>query len=402
MLTNPKLRNAKPREKAYKLFDGGGLYLLVKPQGSRLWLLKYRLAGKERTLSIGPYPEVPLSEARDQRDRARKLLRDGRDPSTEKQAARAKAHAAAATTFEGVAREWIETNAENWSLSYQTNIAGLLRVNVFPQLGATPISEIDAPLLMAGLKHMETRGALETLSKVREYCGRIFRYAIATGRAQFDPAAALRGAFKTRAAVNHPHLPRAEVRPFLRALEDYPGKLETSLAVKLLLLTFVRTGELRAAQWSEFDLQKKEWQIPAERMKMRAPHIVPLSRQTIAALDKLRMLTGYSPYLFPNHGKHPYMSENTVNQAIRRLGYGGRLVGHGFRATASTILNESGKFNPDAIERQLAHAEKNKIRAAYHRAEYLPERKRMMQWWADFLDATQRGAEVVTLNARNK
>ncbi|MEZ5445159.1 MAG: integrase arm-type DNA-binding domain-containing protein [Gammaproteobacteria bacterium] len=326
MLTDAKLRNAKPREKAYKLFDGGGLYLLVKPNGSRLWLLKYRLAAKERTLSIGRYPEVPLVEARDQRDKARRLLREGRDPSTEKQAARAKAHAAAATTFEGVAREWIETNAEKWSASYRANILGLLRVNVFPRLGATPISDIDAPLLMVALKHMETRGALETLSKVREYCSRVFRYAIATGRAQFDPAAALRGAFKTRQAVNHPHLPRAEIGPFLRALEDYPGKLETKLAVKLLLLTFVRTGELRAAQWSEFDFDKKEWHIPAERMKMRTPHVVPLSTQAIAALEQLRMLTGYSSYLFPNHGKHPYMSENTVNGAIRRLGYKGKLV----------------------------------------------------------------------------
>lgn len=400
-LTDARIRNAKAREKAYRLFDGKGLYLEVKPTGARYWRLKYRVGGKEKLLALGVYPEVSLAEARRLTEDARKLVTAGRDPVTERRAAKVVATAKNATTFKDVAEEWIESRHENWAPSYEAKISEVLQTNLYPRIGALPIAEITAPLLLAALKPIEARGALELLGRARRWCSEIMRYAIATGRREDDPAAALKGAFKTRTATNYPALRRDELGAFQRALTDYHGRPESRLAVQLLLLTFVRPGELRAAKWSEFDLDGREWRIPAERMKRRAEHLVPLSRQAVAALRELHELTGFSLYLFPGSGKRtPYISENTVNKTIALLGYKGRLVAHGFRATASTILNESGKFPADAIERQLAHVERNKIRGAYHRAEYLAERRHMMQWWADFLDATVRGADVVPLAGR--
>lgn len=394
-LTDATVRNAAARAKRYKLYDGGGLYVEVYPEGGRYWRLKYRMGGKERRLSLGTYPEVKIAEAREKAAEARKVIKAGRDPATEQRASQARAAANAATTFQVVALEWMAR--KDWSESYRTNIEHTFKANLFQRIGSVPIGDIDAPLLLEALRPMEARNALDVLSRARRWCSEIMRYAIATGRRRDDPAAALKGAFKTRTSTNHPALARAEIGPFLRKLTEYPGRLETRIAARLLLLTAVRTGELRPAEWTEFDLDAKEWRIPKERMKMRAPHIVPLATQAVTLLEQLRVLTGYSRYLFPNHGKHPFMSENTINSALRSMGYGGRVVGHGFRATFSTIVNESGHFNPDAIERQLAHSPRDKIRAAYHRAEYLPERRRMMQWWADFLDAAQKGAEVVTL-----
>ena len=403
-LTDTKIRNAKPRQKPHKLFDGGGLYLHVLPSGSRYWRLKYRVArGKKRVeklMALGVYPQVSLEKARIAAAKAREDIREKRDPLVEKQERDAIAAGNALNTFETVALEWIETNREHWSASYRTKLTGVLNANLFPRIGTLVVSEITAPMLLAALRPIEARGALSEVGRARRWCSAIFRYAIATGRAEADPAAALKGAIKTRPAKHYPHLKRAELGDFQRKLAEYSGRPETRLAIRLLLLSFVRPGELRAAKWSEIDLAGREWRIPAERMKMGTEHLVPLSRQAVKALKELQELTGYSDYLFPGgRGRYPYMSENTINKAIAMLGYKGRIVGHGFRATASTILNEAGRFNPDAIERQLAHRERNAIRAIYHRAEYLPERKKLMQWWANLLDGLTADGNVVPLKA---
>lgn len=402
-LTDARVRNAKPTEKAYRLFDGAGLYLEVKPNGSRYWRLKYRLGGKEKLLALGVYPKVSLAEARRLTTEARQLISVGRDPITERRALRMAAATSAGNTFEAIAREWIDSRSEKWAPSYAEKVSKLLEANLYPRIGALPITEINAPLLLAALKPIEARGALEVASRARKLSGEIFRYAIATGRAGADPTVVLKGALKTAQPKHYPALKRDELGPFLRKLAEYTGRPETRIAINLLALTFVRPGELRAAQWEEFDFERKEWRIPAERMKGRTEHIVPLARQAVALLRELQPLTGHSPYLFPSlGGRAEYISEVTINKALGVIGYKGRATGHGFRATASTILNESGKFHHDAIERQLSHKERNKIRAAYHRAEYLPERKRMMQWWADFLDSTVKGADVVPLRERSR
>lgn len=400
-LTDAKARNAKPGTKPYKLADEKGLFLLVHPRGSKYWRLKYRLAGKEKLLAIGVYPETTLAEARAAAGDARKLIKADRDPLAERQAEKARAAVSAATTFEGVAREWMDTRRTKWAPTYADKVEQTLSTNLFPRIGRLPIASISAPVLLGALRPIEARGALEVAARARRWAGEVFRYAIATGRANDDPATALKGVLKTGQVVHYPALRRDELGEFQRKLVEYPGRPETRLALELLLLTFVRPGELRAARWTEFDLEAAEWRIPAARMKARAEHIVPLSRQAVAALEELRTLTGHGEYLFPGgHKRVPYMSENTINKAITVLGYKGRIVGHGFRATASTILNELGRFPVDAIERQLAHAERNRVRAAYHRAEYLRERRTMMQDWADLLDSCLQGAEIHILQAR--
>lgn len=401
-LSDAKARGARARAKPYKLYDERGLYLLVHHNGSKYWRLRYRLAGREKLYAIGLYPEIPLTEARELAAQARKLVKAGRDPVTEQRAAEATAAVRTATTFEAVAREWIEKRREKWSSTYTDKVSEILRKDLFPRIGGLPIAEVKAPLLLAALRPIEARGALEVASRARRWSGEIFRYAIATGRAETDPSVVLKGALKTATTKHYPTLQRDEIAEFSRKLTDYTGRPETRLAIRLLMLTFVRPGELRAAQWNEFDLNQREWRIPAVRMKVRAPHVVPLSKQAIAELAELRQFTGHSPRLFPGSGKQAYMSEMTINRAIERLGYGGKIVGHGFRALASTILNESGHFSPDVIERQLAHSERNKVRAAYHRAEYLPQRRRMMQWWADFLDALIAGGKVVPMKGRER
>lgn len=397
-ISDARARNAKPKEKPYKVADEKGMFLLVHPNGSKYWRLKYRNAGKEKVLALGVYPEVTLAEAREKAGAARKLLREGGDPVLERRAARASAAASAATTFEGVAREWMESRGAKWSPSYAEKVRSVLETNLFPRIGDLPVDAITAPMLLAALRPIEARGALEVAMRARRWAGEVFRYAIATGRASDDPATVLKGALRVGQTTHYPALRRDELGDFLRRLTDYPGRPETRLAVTLLLLTFVRPGELRAAEWSELDRETGEWRIPAARMKRRVEHIVPLSRQALAALEELESLTGHSRYLFPGgRARVPYISENTINKAIAMLGYKGRVVGHGFRATASTILNETGRFPVDAIERQLAHAERNRIRAAYHRAEYLKERREMMQWWGDLLEALRAGGAVVPL-----
>lgn len=400
MLTDLRCRKVQPREKPFKLFDSGGLYLLVspggrrKPEGLKHWRLKYRIAGKEKLLALGVYPHVSIAHARTARDEAKRLLAEGRDPASARREEKRAALISAATTFEAVGREWVEQRRNRWTPDHAERVLDSLITDVFPTIGSRPIAEISAPELLHVLRKIEARGALEVASRVYQRCSAIFRYAVATGRCERSPVGDLRGALKAPKREHRPALLAADLPEYLRALHAYEGQLQTKLALKLLALTFVRSGELRGADWSEFDLEHAEWRIPAERMKMRAAHIVPLSRQALAVLAQLKPLTADQRFLFPNlHKPGTCMSENTMLFALYRMGYHSRATGHGFRATASTILNEHG-WRADAIERQLAHAEKNKVRAAYHRSEYLAERRKMMQAWADYLDRAAYGAKT--------
>lgn len=386
MLTEVAVRNAKPKNKPYKLADGGGLFLWVQPSGGKWWRYKYRFAGKEKLLALGSYPDVSLAEARERHAQARKLLSAGNDPGEVKKEEKRQALLKSVTTFEAIAREWCESRKHKWVTRYGSAMMTRLEKHVFPKLGDRPIADISAPELLAVLRIVENTGALDLAMRLLQASGQIFRYAIATGRAERNPAADLRGALKPPVRKHQAHLKADELPEYLQKLEAYDGSLQTKLALKLLLLTFVRTGELRGAEWTEINLEMAEWRIPAERMKMRDPHIVPLSRQAIAVLAELQPLTGQWRYVFPNqHKPSGCMSENTMLYGLYRMGYHSKATCHGFRSTASTILNEHG-FRPDVIERQLAHSERNQVRAAYNHAQYLPERREMMQWWADFLD----------------
>jgi integrase len=376
MLTETAIKAAKPRTKPYKLTDTGGLVLLVTPGGSRWWRFRFRFEDREQMLSLGTYPDVPLKRAREKRDEARRHLADGVNPAAKRQAERA----APADTFEAVAREWFAKQKPNWAESHSEKI-------------------ITPGELLACLRRIEARGALDTAHRAHQNAGQVFRYAVATGRAQHDPSGALRGAL---APVKQTHYPTitdpAQISALLRAIDDYQGSLIVRAALKLSPLVFVRPGELRGAEWAEVDLEKAEWRIRAERMKARVQHIVPLSHQAVAILEELQPLTGDTKYLFPSIRAWTVpMSENTVNAGLRRLGYTTEeLTGHGFRSMASTLLNEQG-WNRDAIERQLAHGERNAVRAAYNYAEHLPERRKMMQHWADYLDGLRAGSNVVPI-----
>jgi integrase len=396
-LSDLAIRNAKPGEKDAYLFDGGGMFLLVKTNGAKWWRLKYRFGGKNKLLSLGVYPEVSLKEARAERDKARELLRQGIDPSAARKREKLALRASLENSFEAIAREWIEQQAERWTTSHSARVLLSLEQDAFPALGARPVNEIDAPEILDMVRAIERRGALETAARVMQRCGAVFRYAVHTGRAKHNPAGDLRGVLKTRKVEHRAALSRAELPELLRKIEAYDGRLLTRLALRFAALTFVRPGELRGARWDEFDIEAAEWRIPAERMKMKAPHLVPLSRQALATLEEIRPLTGRCAFVFPSERSlSKPMSENTMLFALYRLGYRTRMTAHGFRAVASTILNESG-FTPDVIERQLAHVEQNKVRAAYHRSEYLDERRRMMQWWGDYLDAVREGAKVIPM-----
>ncbi len=392
MLTDRAIRALRPREKPYKRSDEKGLYLLIKPTGSKYWRLKYRYAGKEKVLALGVYPDVPLAEARDGRDDAKRLLKAGKDPVATRRRERRIAESDAANTFEAIAREW--AGKQRWSPAHTDRVLQSLEKDIFPELGAEPISTITAQDLLAVLRKAEKRGVTETVHRLLQRSGAVFRYGIASGYCASNPGADLRGALTAHKATSQLALSAAELPEFLRKLAAYNGRPETRIGLWLLALTFVRPGELRAAEWSEFDLD--EWRIPAERMKMGDEHVVPLSRQAVEALNELRALTGHSRYLFPNQSNHEKcMSENTLLYAMYRLGYHSRATAHAFRATASTALNEQG-WRPDVIERQLAHTERNKTRAAYNRASYLQERREMMQHWADYLDGLLAGGNVVS------
>ncbi|NCP62051.1 MAG: tyrosine-type recombinase/integrase [Alphaproteobacteria bacterium] len=397
-LTDIVCKTAKPEAKSRKLSDGAGLYLEVMPNGSKYWRLKYRYSGKEKRLAFGVYPEVSLKEAREKRDEARKTLADGQDPSQLKKQKKLTQYISSNNSFEIIAREWHTDRKSAWTERHATYVLRRLEADIFPILGFKAVQDITAPELLAALKKIESRGAVDIAKRALQTTGQVFRYAIATGRAERDISSDLKGALKTRKKENYSYLEARELPDFLSKLENYDGELQTKLAFKLLLLTFVRTGELRGAKWEEIDLEKNEWRIPAERMKMRTPHIVPLSTQAISILKELEPISGHREHIFPNRNKPmTCISENTILYAIYRMGYHSRATPHGFRATASTILNEHS-FHSDVIELQLAHAERNKVRASYNHAQRLTERRAMMQWWADYLASLSREDNVTLVN----
>jgi integrase len=399
-LTDVKVRKAKPDDTAYRLWDGDGLYLEVSPSGGKLWRFKYRFNGKEKLLALGKWNVVSLAEARDGRHDAKRLLARGIDPGVQRKDQKRDARDRAANSFEAVAREWYAKQLTVWVPSHATDVMRRLERNLFPDLGGRPIAEITAPELLAAVRKIEDRGAHDLAHRVLQVASQVFRYGVATGRCDRDPGPDLRGALTPHKAKNQAAVKPDELPALLRAIFDYDkiGDRQTAVALRLLALTFVRTGELIGARWSEFRLDDKNpvWIIPAERMKMRNEHVVPLSTQSLTVLHELRALAGKSDYLVPGRNGDVPISNNTMLFALYRLGYKRRMTGHGFRAVASTILNESG-FRPDVIERQLAHCERNDVRGAYNRAEYLAERTRMMQQYADMIDAMAAGAKVIPL-----
>ena len=398
-LSDVKVRSAKPREKAYKLADERGLYLYIKPNDSKFWRFKYRFAGKEKLLSIGMYGDVSLADAREKRDEARKLLAKDIDPGVVKQSSKRSVKLAAVNSFEAVAREWhAKCASKKWTPKHAERILIRLEKDIFPFIGSKPIAEIDAPELLNALTRIENRGAVDTAHRAHQNCGQIFRYAIATGKTKHNIAADLQGALTPVKQTHYASIKNPiEIGTLLRAINDYQGYFPTKCALQLASLLFVRPGELRHAEWSEINFETREWKIPAEKMKMRVQHIVPLSTQAISILCELRQLTRDGKYVFPSVRtlKRP-MSDNTLNAALRRMGYTKEeITPHGFRSMASTLLNEQG-WNRDVIERQLSHGERDTVRAAYNHAEYMPQRKEMMQSWADYLDSLA-GMNVVEL-----
>ncbi|RKR84212.1 integrase [Mucilaginibacter gracilis] len=386
-LTDAKLRNAKPQAKSYKLSDEKGLFLLVQPSGGKWWRFKYRFAGKEKSLSLGVYPEISLAEARNRLMEARALLQAGKDPSFARQEGKRTITAKHQNTFETIARKWHDYSISRWTPKYARQIITRLEADVFPEIGSYPIADITTPDLVRVGRAIEGRGANDLAHRAIQYCGQIFTYAVQTGIITHSPATELRGALKPVVKKNHAYLKADELPDFITRLENYDGDAQTRLALKLILMTFVRTTELRGAEWTEIDFEKAEWRIPAARMKMKEPHIVPLSKQAIAVLQSLQRLTGQWKYIFPNSIKpgFGFMSENTMLFALYRMGYRGRTTIHGLRATASTILYEND-YTQDVVERQLAHAPRNKVRASYDHAKFLGQRRQMMQWWSDYLE----------------
>lgn len=388
LLSNEQCRTAKARETQYKLTDGEGLYLLVTPKGGKYWRMDYRFSGKRQTAALGKYPEISLKRAREKRFELKQKLAEGIDPAAMRKDQKLLAESASADSFEAVAREWHEKHKEGWTPHYAEQVLSVFKRDFFPDLGSLRMDTISPKILLATLRKIEKRGALDALSDARSYISRIFRYAIATDRAERDPAADLRDAFSKHKKQNHAFLIPPELPAFLRLLNKQAGDGMGVIGLKLVLLTLVRTTELRAALWAEFDLDKAEWNIPAERMKLRRPHIVPLSRQAVALLRQWHKITGGQKYVFPNQQKrkHPCMSENTMLRVISHMGYKEKTTVHGMRSTGSTVLHESGKFDTLVIERQLAHVDENTVRGTYNHAQYLPQRAQMMQWWADYLD----------------
>jgi len=399
-LTDIQVRNAKPQDKAYKLSDGGGMYLLVTPTGGKLWNLKYRFGGKEKRLSFGAYPAVSLADARHRREEAKKLLANGVDPGETKKAQKAAQGEQATNTFEVIAREWHSNFSHTWVASHAQHKLERLEKNVFPWIGKRPIKEITAPDVLAVLRRMEARNILDTAHRIRFECSAIFRYAVATGRADRNPVDDLKGALPPVKNGHHaaPTDPKA-VAPLLRAIDEFQGSFVVKCALQLAPMLFVRPGELRAAEWSEIDFDSAEWNIPAEKMKMKVAHLVPLPRQAVEILETLRPLTGHGRYVFPGH-RSPLrcMSDNALNAALRRMGFEkSEITTHGFRAMARTMLDEVLQVRPDFIEHQLAHAVKDPNGRAYNRTAHLAERKKMMQLWADYLDGLKAGAKVIPL-----
>ena len=403
-LTDSAVRAAKPRSKNYKLADAGGLYLLVTPAGGRLWRFKYRMHGVEKKLSIGRYPDVSLRDARAARDAAREALFGGADPAADKRRGRLAAKVAMGTTFGDVSAEYVD-KVEREGRSTAT-VAKLrwVRLLLMPIVGKRPVDQIEPHEILAVLKAQEAAGILETAKRTRAFASRVFRFAVATARAKTDPAALLLGAV---AAPKPKHLAAIidgkRAGDLLRAIETYGGQPSTRLALALAPHVFVRPGELRQSEWVEIDLEAAIWRIPAARMKRRREHVVPLTHQSLAILEKTRALTGDGKFLFPALGRRDRpLSENTITIALRRMGFAAdEMTAHGFRAMASTLLNESGKWSPDAIERALAHKDGDSVRAAYHRGAHWQERVAMAQWWSDHLDTLRLGATVLPFTAVN-
>ncbi len=410
-LTAIALKNAKPKDKIYRLFDGGGLYLEITPAGGTYWRYKYRFNGKEKRMAFGVYPDISLQDAREKRRLAKKTLDEGFDPSEQKKLEKIERKANYENNFENIAREWHKQKLHTWNPTHADNIMKRFEVNIFPYIGQRPIKEIKPAELLQAVKILETKGNRDLAHRVMQQCAQIFRYAIATSRAENDITLSLKGALQPAATEHMAYLTEAELPAFLQKLEryeDFGGSILTKLAFKLLVLTFLRSSEIRGkfdkktkaifpARWSEIDFEKAQWRVPAERMKMKEQHIVPLARQAIEILRQIQEITGghYDNYILPSqHNPRQVMSENTFLRVIDVLGYKGNATAHGFRSTASTILNERG-YRADVIERQLAHCERNQIRAAYNHAEYLPERTAMMQDWADYIDFARQGGKVI-------
>jgi len=396
-LTDLKVRSAKPKEKPYKLSDFDGLYLLVTEKGQKWWRFRYRFNRKEKLLSMGTYPEITLADARQRRDEARRQIAHGVDPGAVRKAQK-QADTKETETFEVIAREWHTKFKPSWTEGHATTIMSRLERDLFPWLGKRPIAEIKAPELLAVLRRVESRGALETAHRIRTIAGQVFRYSVATGRAERDPSADLKGAIpqpgeKHLAALTDPK----DVAPLLRAIDGYNGHFVVKCALRLAPLFFVRPGELRKAEWAEIDLEQAVWNIPAHKMKMKQAHIVPLCRQATEILTELKALTGASKYVFPSGWTNVQpMSNNAILAALRRMGFEkGSMTGHGFRAMARTILDEVLQVRPDYIEHQLAHAVRDPNGRAYNRTAHLAERRKMMQTWADYLDGLKAGATVI-------
>ena len=394
-LSDTQVRQAKPKDKDYKLSDGGGLYLLVKQNGAKCWRYDYRFGGKRKTLACGTYPVVSLKMAREAVSDAKSKLISNVDPSQDKQRKRREEALEQESIFSALAREWWEHQKGTWTEVHAGRVWNRMKEDVVPYLGHLPIDEIQPQDILSVIRKIENRGALDVASRILQDIRRVCRYAVQTGRLTNNPAVDLTGVLKARKLKHRDSLPREELPDFLKALEGYDsrGRLITKYAIQLLLLTFVRSGELRGAKWGEFDMAAGLWRIPASRMKMRTEHIVPLSRQAVEIIEKIKLISSGYDLVFPSErNRDEPMSDNTMRRAVFKLGYDGSIPGkskavpHGFRETASSILNEQG-VNPDAIERQLAHMERNGVRAAYtHHARYLEERSQMMQWWADYLD----------------
>ncbi|BCO08801.1 integrase [Desulfolithobacter dissulfuricans] len=404
-LTAIQVRNAKPKDKGYKLGDGHGMYLHVARSGKKTWRYRYKIAGKESTYVLGEYPLMNLKQARKAREKARELVKAGLNPAEERKKKRQKARTQPQVekkpdrdSFEAIALEWISQQKDRWSREHAMAVRSSLAHDAFPALGHHRIDTITPPMVLQVIRTIENRGSLEIARKVLQRMNAVFRYAVQTGRATYNPAADMKGVLKTRKVTHMPALDARDLPEFLRKLTTSKLHVTTRLALKFTILTAARSGEVRGATWDEIDLDGAVWRIPAERMKMSVPHIVPLSKQAVAILERAGKLFGYTGYVFPGiRQDSKKLSSNTMLYAMHRLGYQGKATVHGFRAVFSTIANEAG-FNPDAIERQLAHRERNQVRAAYHRSEYLEQRKEMMQWWADHLDYLEAGAEVIPIN----
>jgi integrase len=398
-----KVLKAKSQGKQVTLFDGGGLYLLVTPSGGKLWRFKYRFEGTEKLLALGPYPEISLVEARARRDEARRQIAHGIDPAGVRKAMK-QAETVETETFEVIAREWHTKFTPTWSTTHAATMMARMERDLFPWIGSRPIKEIKAPELLTLLRRVESRGALETAHRIRTIAGQVLRYAVATGRAERDCSGDLKGALPQPGEHHHAAItdPK-EVAPLLRAIDGYQGGFVVKCALRLAPMFFVRPGELRQAEWAEIDLDEGAWNIPAHKMKMKQPHIVPLCAQAVAILTELKQFTGASRYVFPSGRSFARsMSNNTVNAALRRMGYDkDTMTGHGFRAMARTILDEVLQVRPDYIEHQLAHAVRDPNGRAYNRTAHLEGRREMMQTWADYLDGLKKGAQVLPLHRKS-